>query len=721
MLKSGQFWQKITNWLLTILVSTLPFVFCWASDELFEFNKMLYVYVFVCLIGFCYVARMITSRQFIYRRSLLDWPLVLFLLSQIISTLLSWHPRTSWLGYYTRLNGGLLSTLAYLVLYAAAVSNLDRSGLRRLCQGLFVSSILVSLYAAGEHFGHSFSCLIIKGHFNVACWVQDVQNRVYATFGQPNWLAAYNVFIIGLGTAFLLDDHHLFSRHDNQSDKFSTIVLPLSVYLNYASLIFTKSRSGILAFFTGLFVTIILFGFAWWRRRQPVLPHLRRASLVLAGFILISLIWGTQYTPSWQQIIHRAQAQETIDMGLPAHLQGLDVHITDSADIRKIVWRGALDIWRHYPWFGTGVETFAYSYYAFRPTDHNWTSEWDFLYNKAHNELLNLAANSGTFGLLTYLSLFAVLTWVTITYLWSPRSENNANFPLLIGIFAATLALSVTNFFGFSTVTVQVLMYLFFGICALIITDQSALSVRDTLAPARWSKPALAVSVVIATYLLSQVYFTWEADRNYALCKKLITSSAVSVALPYCAQAVRLRPQEALYQVELADYYAQVAVGLSQQNPDSSQIQAFIDQALALSNHALRLNPHHLNYYKTRARTLSVLSTLQPDLLEAAQSTLQTAMQLSPTDPKLTYNYANLLELMGDTTASDEYLQKTLDLRPLYGDARRLAAQRAQQRGDLKLALSHYRYYLAFIEPNDQDVQIQVEQLERQLTEGSSS
>ena len=77
----------------------------------------------------------------------------------------------------------------------------------------------------------------------------------------------------------------------------------------------------------------------------------------------------------------------------------INVAITDSAEIRRIVWSGAIEIARNYPLFGTGPETFAYAYYKYRPAEHNLTSEWDFLYNRAHNEFLNVAATSGFLGL----------------------------------------------------------------------------------------------------------------------------------------------------------------------------------------------------------------------------------------------------------------------------------------------------------------------------------
>ena len=56
---------------------------------------------------------------------------------------------------------------------------------------MVLGGVLVALCAIPEHFGYSPSCAILVGRFAADCWVQDVQARVFATLGQPNWLAAY--------------------------------------------------------------------------------------------------------------------------------------------------------------------------------------------------------------------------------------------------------------------------------------------------------------------------------------------------------------------------------------------------------------------------------------------------------------------------------------------------------------------------------------------------
>ncbi len=690
------FCQTAIAWLFSLLIMFLPFVFCWLNDELFEFNKMLFTYAFTILIVGLWVMRMIKQKQILWRKTFLDWPLGLFLLSQLISTIFSLHPRTSWLGYYTRLNGGLFSTLAYILLYYAFINNLNRSQKHNFIFATFFSGIFISLYAIFEHFGHSFSCLIIKGRFDVSCWVQDVQTRVFATFGQPNWLATYNVALIGLGTPLLMQTftHNRKKSLSLLSSPLMTTVVTASVYLNFLALIFTKSRSGTLAFFASLSLTLILFFFSWWRTKTFSKKQWQALALVLLGFFIPALIWGTQYTPSFKDFMAKASAQslQPLSEQIPAHLQHLDLKITDSADIRKIVWQGALAIWRAYPLFGTGVETFAYSYYNFRPTDHNWTSEWDFLYNKAHNELLNFAANSGTFGLFTYLSLFIVFAYKVWFYFWTKKDS-----ALLIGLSSGLLAISVTNFFGFSTVTSQVLLFLFFALANEVLSQKTSAIEAQKIEENKnftWQqKTGFGLTILLILFLLTKVWTYWSADYYYSLCKTLATKSDVNLALQNCQQAINLsQVKEPLYLADTADFYAQYALALAEQDPQSPYINLLANESLRLSNLALQANSVQLNLYKTRFRTLMILAQLDPQALSLVQTSLDTALSLAPTDPKLAYYYAIFQKRLGHQADYRWWLQKALELRPQYTEARLELAKAEKEAGNYQLATQHYQW-----------------------------
>lgn len=402
--------QKIIAYSFNALFFIVPLILWPYTSEVFEFNKIVVVYILTTLITGTWLLRCINEEKFIFRRTLLDIPILVFLFTQLISTIISIDISTSIFGYYSRFNGGLLSIISYALLYWAYVSNMTVSDTRYSIHFVFFSAILVSIYGVLEHFG-------IDKHI----WVQDVQSRVFSTLGQPNWLAAYIVALIPLIFRF----------------KFKNLNYLISVLL-FVTLLFTKSRSGLLGF--------IIANLTYWilnfikNRKYFWKPFFTFNSL----FIFLALVIGTQFTPSISHLINKPTSQPATQAAGPA----LETGGTESGDIRKIVWKGALNVFGNYPVFGTGLETFAFSYGLHRPVEHNMVSEWDFVYNKAHNEFLNILANSGIFGLSTYLIL------ITASIIQIAKSKR---YDFLSGL----IGLHITNFFGFSVVPTQLQLFLF--------------------------------------------------------------------------------------------------------------------------------------------------------------------------------------------------------------------------------------------------------------------
>src|SRR5258708_3129465 len=414
------------EYLFYALFFLIPLVFYPKTSEVFEFNKIVGVYIFTTLIVAFWVVRMIQQNKVIFKRTILDIPLLLFLGSQIISTIISINTRTSIFGYYSRFNGGLLSTICYSLLYWAFVSNMNRRSAIYVIRYTIYSAVIVAIYGIFEHFGHSFSCVIVRGAFNDDCWVQDVRSRVFATLGQPNWLAAYLTSLVPLTWYYALKT--------KQENKIKIIWIGISV-LFFACILFTKSRSGLL----GLAAAYLIF----WLFN---LSKLRFALIISALFLIIAGIFGTPWTPGIGIAHNAPTAAAKTDQGEGG---------TESGAIRAIVWKGAIDGFKHNHVTGTGVETFGYSYWQYRPVEHNNISEWDFLYNKAHNEYLNFAANTGTVGLLAYVFLILASLFV--------MRKNTA-------ILAGYISILITNFFGFSVVVISLLFFLMPAM-ALILKD----------------------------------------------------------------------------------------------------------------------------------------------------------------------------------------------------------------------------------------------------------
>ncbi len=617
-------WDKIIFWTYAVLFFLVPLILSPWNYELFEFNKMLVVYLAAVVIGWAWVCKMITCRKFIFRYSFWDLPLLLFLTSQIISTVISIDRYTSIFGYYSRFHGGLLSTISYLLLYWGLVSNLDKKKASRLIKVILISGLLVSLYGIAEHFG-----------IDKNLWVQDVQNRVFSTLGQPNWLAAYLNILIFIALGLFI----------NSSTAHPIYYLLLST-IYYLCLLYTKSRSGFLGFIIP-FVLFLIINFFLSLKQKKDKAKLKKISLILTTFIILSLLIGTPFSPRLGKTkIRKTENDQT---------KKESVDITPSSEIRKIVWKGAIDLGKKYPFFGTGVETFAYSYYWARPAEHNLTSEWDFLYNKAHNEYLNFAATTGTLGLLAYLTLIVSALIFTIK-----------KFPSCF-IFYVLISICITNFFGFSVVAVAAL---FFLLPAMSVSFKPASLKKYKLCLGKLeTKKLITVATIIAAWGIFEIASYWLADYHFNQGYKLEKAGFLDSGLSHLNKAVRLNSHESNFYSERAIILAKTAAALTQ-NDQSTAATELAQPAIEDSRKALQLSPYHINLYKNQAKVFYYLAFHELKYLREGIKTLLTAEKLALTDPKIPYSIAVIYQTLDENKLAKEYFQKAIELKPNYEAAK---------------------------------------------------
>lgn len=706
----ARFFRTVILATLHLLVVVGPLFFLVKNEEIFEFNKMLFTYACSSVILSSWLTVCILEKKILLKKTPFDLPILLFLTSQIISTILSIHPRTSLYGYYTRFHGGLFSTFAYIILFYASATFLTKKHVTRFISFTLLGATLASLYAFPEHFGHSPSCVLLDHQFNASCWIQDVQNRVFGTFGQPNWLAAYLILLLPL-CVFVATFPEKFWPKFPLFPRLFAIALASEMF---ATLLFTRSRSGFLGCIAALIITMALLIFLAFRTHQSK-KFLPIPTIIGTCMIGIALYFGTPYTPSVQSFILQRNQQQTPPAESSAPADRLEVGGTDSGEIRKIVWKGAINVWKRYPLFGSGVETFAYSYYRDRPVEHNLVSEWDFLYNKAHNELLNFLATTGFFGLCAYITLIlSVLLFVFQTAL-SKEPEQSI---LAMCVLSGLIALHISNFFGFSTVMVSILSFVlptivlsyhqypernFVFLQKLFHTFPGSTTGKSTDAHTtttiQWF--GIGISAMIGIFLLSRIFAIWLADHNYAEAKRDFGSGDLVSAFDHIKASIQLSDHEALYY----ELYSKIAVQIALQAISEEKLDiatTYADAAITASNNSLILNPVHLNFYKTRNQVLVYLAQAQPEMYDAALSTLKAAQELAPTDAKITYYIGIIQHAQNKDDDARETLHKAIDMKSNYQEARYLLGQIEQEAGAHDKAKEQYEYILTHLDPDNQ-------------------
>ncbi len=582
---------SIIQFLISLLFFFTPLIFTSITSELFEVPKMYFVYLSTLLITFFHLLNYLKGQTPLFIKNKLTIPLLIFFSTQLISTIFSVDSHTSIFGYYSRLNGGLLSLGAYLLLFLIIPLYFTSKFRDKIINLILISGFLVSTFGVLEHFG-------IDKHL----WVQDVQSRVFSTLGQPNWLAAYLCILLPFAV-----DKFLKSK----SKKGQGIALSLLSNF-YLCLLFTKSKSGIIATIISLTIYFVIKLFQKTNLLLLIIP--------LLIFLSTSLVISNPI----KDYFVKPKTSEQVS-------QNTSLNITPSEDIRKIVWQGSLDLWKAFPLFGTGPETFGFTYYWTRPAAHNLTSEWDFLYNKAHNEYLNYLATTGTFGFLSY--LFLIISFLVFSF----------SSPF---IFASFVSILITNFAGFSVVITS----LFFFLLPLFVSPEPSTKANHKPKP----KIFYFITTAFFLFLIIKILSLFLADIAYNQSQIAYNRQLYKSSQNFINLAISLRPKEAIY-------HSQASLTAAKLEDSAS--------ATSHSNLALSLSPASTNLWKERAQVFSELSQINPEYFSLAIEALNNTVRLAPTDAKSFYLLGKFYEAASENDLAIENYQKALTLKANYDHA----------------------------------------------------
>jgi putative inorganic carbon (hco3(-)) transporter len=604
--------QIVTETALLMSFIVVPLIVIPVTSEVFEFNKITVVYILSIIILFSELVRLSSQRQPILKLPSFSLTGTIFLLSLLVATITSTDVHVSLFGYYARFQGGFLSWLAYAIILIALFQQ-NPSFIRTAVKASIFSGLLVSAWGFLEHWG-----------IDASYWVQDVRYRVFSTLGQPNWLAAYLAMLLPF----------LFSFYIEAKNRKIVTVLLATIVLFYTCFIFTYSRGGNLGLAAAIITWITLIGL------KKVLANKLRLITLALTITTITGLFASSLTP----LIFRAAPHRTVE-----NLETGD----QTAQTRLIVWQGALDIFRHHPITGTGLETFGESFYQYRPVSMNEISDFDFLFNKAHNEYLNYLATTGILGTLAYIALIT-----NFFFLAFKKIKNHRSF-LVVAAASSMAGYLVQNFFGFTVVPLALLFLLNLAVVGIESVKTISWKWNSSLTLG-FLAPIIAVP--LATAMIILIVDLWRADLAY---NQGLNSGNSIQSISDFSLASHLNPTEPLYYIELAFSYAQAASYLPN-TPTARQDATFAEQ---YSNLATSISPNERTIWRIRAQALSMLIMVDAKYKSQALMSFQKTVALAPTDPRVRSELANYYLSEGEQGAAISTLKDTLRLKPDFVDA----------------------------------------------------
>lgn len=482
----------IERWFLRAGLFLLPLAYAWDTYDQYVLPKLLVARVLVVGLLILFLARAAITGALAIKRTPLDLPLLAFVVSALVSTLLAYNRNVAVFGTYSRYDG-VLTILTYAGLFWLSVQAINGPGdARALLRVMLASGYLVAAVAILQSVTDSVA--------------QGALVPAFGTLGQQNVLGAFLAMLCPLAFRELMG-----------AESWSKRVVALNVLAVVGvALLLTLSRS---AWLGAVLAAVVLIAGS----RPTLRLGFVAVAIVLAGGLVIAglrLGGGLQLE---RQIQARAMTVFDLSAWGP----------------RPAIWSDSLRLIASRPLLGYGPDNVGLVYPRFQATNLG-RSQVD----KAHSESLQVAATQGLVGLAVYALVLAAF----VRAFWIGRQKEGA-----IAIFAGWVAYEVTLQLNFSALAASLPFWIFAA--AAMESWGVTRSVRAiTLGHRRLTTFAAAVAIAsLAALAVIWTVFPYVADSRLLAAVKADNEGRGDAARSGAAQARNLAPEESVYAVEVGN------------------------------------------------------------------------------------------------------------------------------------------------------------------------
>ena len=410
------------NNLLFAVLTVTPLIMIPYSPDYFYFPKIYFVYIISSIM---FISWFFNLRDYRLNFDSVEKIIIVYLVIVIVSTVFSVDYMTSIYGNFGR-EEGLFAIITYIYLFIVASKNYTFS--KKHIKFLLISATIVAIYGISQYFGFD----PIPRDPTRINW----SGRAFATMGNSNFLGSYLTLILPISVFVYLYTH-------------KNIYL-LASGLIYLSLLCTMTRSAWLGTFVSIIILII----------YSIIYKLDKKHIVilLATFAFITIVMNNI---SSGKIIGRFF---TIGIDFKRVIEQSPDYQRAGAG-RIFIWKRVLKLIPQRPLFGYGLETLGIVF-----TEHFYSDIIErynrlIIFDKAHNEYLNIAVTTGIPSLMVYLYFISNIIKKAIKGI----SKNI----MIIPLFCSIIGYLVQGFFNISVVSVAYIYWIMLGILLNMSTEST--------------------------------------------------------------------------------------------------------------------------------------------------------------------------------------------------------------------------------------------------------
>jgi len=403
------------------LIFLVPFVV--DSSQLFPFitGKAFAFRVLAEIMFFVWIILALRNKEYRPRFSLVLASVTAFVVMLGISNVFGQNPFASFWSNYERMEGYVNILHLFAVFLALGSVIKTREDWNKVILTSFIISIGMLFSAFQQHFGYKE---ISQG------------GRLDATFGNPIYLAVYNIFHIFFGL-------YLIFAKDFIKENWYKITIGLVIVLHLFVLYQTNTRGAVLGLLGGLFMAGVLNIFTTKKENKNVwVISIASVSIIIATVVGFYFVKDSDFVQN-NKVLNRF-AEISLTSG--------------TSEARLLNWSIAFEGFKEKPILGWGMGNYSYVFDKYYKPAMYGNESW---FDHVHNIFLDWLIAGGVVGLLLYLIVFGSL----VRSIWRNKEYTHTERNIFIGLVVGYL---IQNIFVFDNQT----SYIYFFILLAIFHSQ---------------------------------------------------------------------------------------------------------------------------------------------------------------------------------------------------------------------------------------------------------
>lgn len=715
----SRYCEKLIISFLIATVVIVPLFFDIRLYSVFDLSKVSVLYLLTTVILSLWTILVACRRNFTFSPTAIDIPILAYLGIFIIASIFSINPLISLFGTYKRFEG-LTATVSYLFLFYVTVHFITtRKRIYLLITSILACALVSSCYGIAQHFG-----------YDMFTWSSFEARRVFSTFGNPVFFAAYLTMVLPLAVVLFLNTGLPQRDSATAENKYAVVwVFFLCSMIIYTAFWFANTRACFIALF-GSLVPLFIFLYGRTFTEKP------RYFVLVISLVLIGLFFNIkQETSGVRRFIEHFVEEDVRIAPSPGEEPIIDkagtnerpwiankIPISDSTFSRIFQYLAATAMIKDYPVFGIGPDTIGIVYQKYLArvfsVQENDGGFWFPRQDRIHNDILDTAVTRGIFGLAAYI-------WVLLAfgrYMWTNYQRIHDRYKLLfLGLLSGILSYLIQNQFSFGNTPIVSLFWVMMGLCISIVKLSKAEGVlmadsrdlategnQEVLKPVnekkrmsghaqspgqpdssfrsvcRWLCCGVAlIAIGFAFVFILRVY---RADAYFEYGRRIIEyekenlPTVTEKGVYYIKQAVLLNPHETFYRDELCRTYMQIALKTNQE--------VWIQKAYGEANNTLRLIPEHfMGFFHLGMIHQFLAERFGRNTTDVAIAWYNKAIDADPFQSVFYSNIASVYTKKGDLDQTIESLHNAYLIRQDDLNAVDRLANAYLQKGDLENAV----------------------------------